>query len=120
MIHFPFPGEASVPLFLAVQHFSLHGTHWPTAGRHPSSGGSTLCAGCTGPAGAKKVQDPRGIFLLHAYSGPWGPILVTFAECPLSREDLYSFDIEELNKGKKDFYAALEKSCLAGKQQQTC
>lgn len=71
------------------------------------SAGSTLWRGCTGHAGARKVQDPRGIFLLHAYSGPSGPVLVTFTESPLSREDLYSFDIEELNKGKKDFYAAL-------------
>lgn len=60
-----------------------------------------------GHACARKVQDPRGIFLLHAYNGPSGPILVTFAESPLSKEDLYSSDTEELNKGKKDFYPAL-------------
>lgn len=107
MIHFPFPGEAWVPLFLAVQHFVLHGTHWSVQTDTLPSGGSTLWHRCTGPAGARKVQDPRGIFLLHVYSGLSCPVLVTFAESPLSREDLYSFDIEELNEGKRDFYIAL-------------
>lgn len=101
MIHVPFPGEAWVPLLLAELHFSLHGTHWLVQVDTLSFGCSTLWHGCTGHVGARKVQDPRGIFLLHAYSGPSGPVLVTFAEYPLSREDLYSFDIEELNKGEK-------------------
>lgn len=60
-----------------------------------------------GHAGAGEVQEPRGIFLLCVDSGPSGPVLITFAESLLSREDLYSLDMEELNKGKKDFYTAL-------------
>lgn len=92
---------------MIVMHCSLHGTPWPAQADTLPSGASALWHGCAGHAGARKVQDPRGIFLLHAYSGPSSPVFVTSAESPLSREDLYSFDIEELNKGKKDFYAAL-------------
>jgi len=53
------------------------------------------------------VKEPRGIFLLRADSGPQVPLIITFAESPLSREDLYSLDMEELNEGKKGFYTAL-------------
>lgn len=110
MIHFHFPGELWVPLFLTVLYFSLRGTHWPAQAGTLLSGGSTSWHGCTGHAGARKVQDPRGILLLHVYCGPSDPILATFAESPLFREDLYSSDIEELNKvgrGGKDYYSAL-------------
>lgn len=53
------------------------------------------------------MQKARGIFLLHANGGPSGLALVTFAESPLYREDLYPFDMEELNEGEKEFYTAL-------------
>lgn len=53
------------------------------------------------------MQKARGIFLLQTDGGPSGPALVTFAESPLYKEDLYSFDMEELNEEKKDFYTAL-------------
>lgn len=96
----PFPWRnLGAFLFGCAAFFPL----WRKADTLPS-GGSTSWHGCTSHAGARKVQDPREIFLLHAYSGPSGPILVTFAESPLSREDLYSSDIEELNKGEKKTY----------------
>lgn len=107
-IHFPLPGASWVPFFLALPRHCPPGSSLAGAGGCPSLWRQRFSAhGCTGHAGAGKVQEPRGIFLLHTDSGPSGPVLVTFAESPLSREDLYSLDTEELNEGKKDFYTAL-------------
>lgn len=53
-----------------------------------------------------EVQELRGILILHANSGPSGPTPI-ITESPLSGEDLHSLDMEELNKGEKDFYTAL-------------
>lgn len=62
---------------------------------------------CTCHAGAGEVQELRGILVLHVSSGPSGPIPIIITESPLSGEDLHSLDMEELNKGEKDFYTAL-------------
>jgi len=58
-------------------------------------------------AGVVEMQELRGILILHANSGPSGPTPIIITESPLSGEDLHSLDMEELNKGEKDFYTAL-------------
>lgn len=53
------------------------------------------------------MKEPKQVFALRAVSGTSGPVLIIFAESPLSGKDLYSLDKEELTKGEKDFYTAL-------------